>query len=187
MDVLGQHTYGAPANGITKLYAQLLAAKLNGLRAASLTAVSATISAADAFLATHNYLDWISLTSVEQTSVLAWHSALDNYNNGITGPGHCGSSECDRALAVTCTPGSGQVSLSWQSCRETTSYKVLRCSTPNGTYTALANLTGTTTYTDSTVSNGTPCYYVVTAMKNGVDETDSDEAPCSPTATRYWL
>jgi len=181
VDVLGQRVYGAPANGITKLYAQLLAAKLNGLHGASLSAVSATISSADAFLATHDYLDWSSLSTTEKNSVLVWHSALDNYNNGVTGPGHCGDTECARALTVNATPGATQVALSWQASREATSYKVCRSLTPNGPYTALASLTGTS-YTDKSLVNGTPYYYVVSAMKSGVVETDSDEVSAIPVA-----
>ena len=181
VDVLGQHVYGAPANGITKLYAQLLAAKINGLRGATLSAVSTAISSADAFLATHNYQDWTSLTPTEQSNVLAWHSALDNYNNGVTGPGHCGTTECSRALTTRTTCSSAQVVCSWTASPEATSYKVLRSVTPCGPYTALANCTGTT-YTDKSAINGTAYYYVVTAIKSGVDDTDSDEVCGIPSA-----
>jgi hypothetical protein len=77
------------SNGIVKLYAQLLGAKLNIENGADGSAVAATIAAADAFLATHDASDWVSLTSAEQEQVLAWKDALDSYNNGLTGPGHC--------------------------------------------------------------------------------------------------
>jgi hypothetical protein len=77
------------SNGIDKLYAQLLAAKLSIKAGADSSAVSSTISAADSFLATHNDGDWSSLSSTDSSQVLAWATALDDYNNGITGPGHC--------------------------------------------------------------------------------------------------
>ncbi len=77
------------SNGINRLYAQLLAAKLNIANGADGSAVASTISAADAFLATHDSLDWISLSEAEKNQVSAWATMLDNYNNGLIGPGHC--------------------------------------------------------------------------------------------------
>ncbi len=90
VDVLSQNVYGKPSNGITKLYAQLLAAKLNILSGADQSVVVGVIAQADAFLATHDQTAWSGCGSAEQTFVLAWHTALDSYNNGFTGPGHCG-------------------------------------------------------------------------------------------------
>lgn len=80
---------GNAANGINKLYSQLLGAKLNIESGASSSAASATIGAADAFLATHDAGDWASLSSADKQKVLGWQSKLDDYNNGLTGPGHC--------------------------------------------------------------------------------------------------
>ena len=77
------------SNGIDKLYAQELAAKLSIANGADGSAVGSTISAADAFLATHSDADWGSLTKSQQQLVLSWATTLDNYNNGLTGPGHC--------------------------------------------------------------------------------------------------
>ena len=88
-DILGQKTYGDPSNGITKLYAQMLGAKLNIAAGASGGAIAATITAADAFLATHNYLDWNSLSKSEKKAVLNWQGKFGNYNEGLIGPGHC--------------------------------------------------------------------------------------------------
>jgi hypothetical protein len=88
-DLLTQKVYGVPSNGITKLYAQLLAAKLNIADGADGGAMAATIAAADAFLATHYYTSWDSLSKKDQKDVLKWHSIADDYNNGLIGPGHC--------------------------------------------------------------------------------------------------
>jgi hypothetical protein len=82
-------TYGTPSNGITKLYAQLLAAKLNIKDGATGTAVASIITNADNFLSNKNWQDWGSLTKTQQNLVLSWMSALDSFNNGTTGPGHC--------------------------------------------------------------------------------------------------
>ena len=81
--------FGNASNGINKLYAQLLGAKLNIANGADGSAIASTISAADAFLATHDSADWSSLTKAEKQQVLAWMETLDDYNNGLIGPGHC--------------------------------------------------------------------------------------------------
>lgn len=99
--VLGQRTYGDPSNGITKLYAQLLAAKLNGLKGADLSCVEEVIAKADQFLATHNHRSWSCLSSSQKNLVLTWAAALDVYNNGLCNVPHCEDNEdhdrdCDR-------------------------------------------------------------------------------------------
>ena len=88
-DVESQKVFGAPSNGITKLYAQLLAAKISILHGADSSAVATTITQADAFLSAYNYLDWSNLSGAQQQSVLQWQTTLDSYNNGYIGPGHC--------------------------------------------------------------------------------------------------
>jgi len=80
---------GDASNGINKLYAQLLGAKLNIKAGADGSAVASTIAAADAFLATHNAADWSSLSKAQRNSVLSWMTTLDGFNNGLVGPGHC--------------------------------------------------------------------------------------------------
>lgn len=182
VNVLGQKTYGTSANGITKLYAQLLAAKLNILSGANNSAVASAITSADAFLATHNHTDWTLLTSAEQTSVLAWHTALDNYNNGLTGPGHCGDKEVCRALRLTAVCGSAKVTLKWTKSQEATSYRIDRATTPGGPYTTIKSGVTGTNYVDTTCANGTAYYYVVAAIKSGVETTLSDEVACIPAA-----
>ena len=88
-DILMKDVYGENSNGITKLYAQLLAAKLNYASGADITDVINAITKADAFLADYNWTDWDSLSRKMQKNVLHWHGKLDDYNNGIIGPGHC--------------------------------------------------------------------------------------------------
>jgi hypothetical protein len=88
-DILTQHVYGEPSNGISKLYAQLLAAKLNIASGASDDDVEDVIGDADEFLAENSWEDWSDLTRDEKNMVLGWKDMLDGYNNGIIGPGHC--------------------------------------------------------------------------------------------------
>jgi hypothetical protein len=80
---------GDASNGINKLYAQLLGAKLNIANGATGSAVLQTITQADLFLATHAASDWGSLSSTQRQQVLAWAATLDDYNNGRIGPAHC--------------------------------------------------------------------------------------------------
>jgi hypothetical protein len=77
------------SNGINKLYAQLLAAKLNIKAGASASAIASTIAAADAFLVNYNAADWSNLSKTLKSQVNTWASTLDSYNNGLIGPGHC--------------------------------------------------------------------------------------------------
>ena len=88
-DLLGQRTYGEPSDGITKLYAQLLAAKLNIADGASDDDVADVISDADDFLADHSYTEWSDLDHDQRQMVLGWKDTLDMYNNGFIGPGPC--------------------------------------------------------------------------------------------------
>ena len=75
-------------NGINKLYAQLLGAKLNAESGAGTASIFTVMNAADAFLANKNTLDWATLTAAQQAQVLSWMTSLDNYNNGLNGPEH---------------------------------------------------------------------------------------------------
>ncbi|MEE9553434.1 MAG: SdrD B-like domain-containing protein [candidate division Zixibacteria bacterium] len=89
VDILSQDVYGDPSNGITKLYAQLLGAKLNIANGASGSAVNNTINNADEFIADHDWTEWDGLSNNVQRMILRWHDKLDDYNNGDIGPGHC--------------------------------------------------------------------------------------------------
>lgn len=79
---------GAASNGINKLYAQMLAAKLNIANGASGAAVEVVLSEADAFLAQNDATSWEGLAKANKNKVLQWATTFDNYNNGLIGPGH---------------------------------------------------------------------------------------------------
>ncbi len=88
-NLLTQKVYGDPSNGITKLYSQLLGAKLNIASGTGHSDIDVVIAAADPFLATHNWNDWAGLSPADQQMVLLWQNQLDSYNNGLVGPVHC--------------------------------------------------------------------------------------------------
>jgi|SRR5687767_2223297 len=77
------------SNGINKLYAQLLAAKLNILSGADPSAVAAIITRADQFLSQADASAWSTLSNDDRKSVLSWAEFFDRFNNGDIGPGHC--------------------------------------------------------------------------------------------------
>jgi fibronectin type 3 domain-containing protein len=83
------------------------------------------------------------------------------------------------------TGGNAQVSLSWNASTGAASYNVKRSTTNGGPYnTAVASPTATT-YTDTTVTNGTTYYYVVSAVNTAGQSGNSAQAsatPANPTA-----
>jgi len=89
VEVLSQKTYGTPSNGITKLYAHLLAAKLNIAAGALPDAVGDVIAKADEFLAEHDQTAWSTLDQTDKASLLQWKDMLERFNEGEIGPGSC--------------------------------------------------------------------------------------------------
>lgn len=89
LEFRGSNNVKDASNGINKLYAQLLAAKLNIASGASGGSIASTIAAADAFLANNDSLSWAGLSKGAKAQVLGWMSTLDSYNNGLVGPPHC--------------------------------------------------------------------------------------------------
>lgn len=94
-NILQQHTYGEPSNGITKLYAHLLTAKLNIANGANGDDIADLITEIDNFLADHDWEDWDGLTHDEKQSVNRWKGQVGGYNNGDTGPGACDENDID--------------------------------------------------------------------------------------------
>jgi hypothetical protein len=68
---------------------QLIAAKLNIANGADSTAIADTVVAADAWLAANPLGS--RPTGAARDAGVALASLLDDYNNGVTGPGHCES------------------------------------------------------------------------------------------------
>jgi len=89
VSILNMKDYGGGKNGIAKLYAQLLGAKLNLANGADGSAIAAAIQDADEFLGQYNHLDWASLSKAQKTMVNNLMTLFDDYNNGLVGPGHC--------------------------------------------------------------------------------------------------
>ncbi len=85
-------------------------------------------------------------------------------------------------LNLTATGGNQQISLAWTASTGATSYNVKRAATNGGPYTTVASPAGTS-YTDTTVTNGTAYYYVVTAVSASGESANSNQASATPSAT----
>jgi len=85
---------------------------------------------------------------------------------------------------LTASAGDGQVSLDWADNGEAdlAGYTVYRSTTSGSGYAAVTgSLLGTSAYTDTTVTNGTTYYYVVTASDTSANESGfSNEASATP-------
>ena len=82
---------------------------------------------------------------------------------------------------LTATPGNAQVSLSWNASSGATSYNVKRATVSGGPYTTVAP-TSATSFTDTTVTNGTTYFYVVTAVNASGESGNSNQASATPQA-----
>ncbi|MCB2406792.1 hypothetical protein [Hymenobacter lucidus] len=82
LTILGTPVKG---NGLISLAHQLIAAKLNVANGSSPTALGTAIAQADAKIGGLN----LFTGSLKPADTSALTTTLDNYNNGITGPGHC--------------------------------------------------------------------------------------------------
>lgn len=87
LDILHQSVQG---NGLVSLAHQLIAAKLNVANGADPTAASATITAADAQIG-GLIIPPVGSGYIHPSQTSSKTQVLDNYNNGIIGPGHCGT------------------------------------------------------------------------------------------------
>ncbi|MGB7233448.1 MAG: glycoside hydrolase family 44 protein, partial [Candidatus Acidiferrum sp.] len=83
--------------------------------------------------------------------------------------------------SLVATAGNTQVSLTWNSSTGATSYHVKRSTTTSGPYTQVAAPT-TTGYTDSSLTNGTTYYYVVSALDSAGESANSNQASATPAA-----
>jgi len=87
LSILGQPAMG---NGLLTLAHQLIATKLNIAFGADPTAISADVAAADALIG-GLVCPPVGAGSLPTATTSPLVQTLDDWNNGITGPGHCGS------------------------------------------------------------------------------------------------
>jgi hypothetical protein len=83
---------------------------------------------------------------------------------------------------LTATGSDSTITLSWTASPGATSYNVKRAIKSGGPYTQLASATSAT-YTDSSVTNGTKYYYVVSSINTAGESANSREVSATPAPT----
>jgi fibronectin type 3 domain-containing protein len=83
---------------------------------------------------------------------------------------------------LTAKAGNGSVSLAWTASSGAASYDVKRGTTSGGPYDTIATGVADTTYPDTTVTNGTTYFYVVTAVNALGESASSNQASATPSA-----
>jgi hypothetical protein len=109
-------------------------------------------------------------------------------NNPSSGSGGSSPQIPAAPTALTASAGSAQVSLTWSASVNATGYHVKRGVVSGGPYTLLAP-TSSLSYTDTSASNGTTYYYVVTAYNTAGESGNSNEASAKPAhvPTTYYV
>jgi hypothetical protein len=92
---------------------------------------------------------------------------------------------------LTATAGDTEVSLAWSASSGATSYHVKRSTTSGGPYTQIAAPTSSA-YVDTSVTNGTTYYYVVSAVNSAGESANSAQVsalPSKPPPTTFgtWI
>jgi glycosyl hydrolase family 44 len=82
---------------------------------------------------------------------------------------------------LVATAGNAQISLTWAISSGATSYHVKRATTTGGPYTQISAPT-TNTFLNTSLTNGTKYFYVVTALNSSGESANSAEANATPTA-----
>jgi fibronectin type 3 domain-containing protein len=83
---------------------------------------------------------------------------------------------------LTATAGNTQASLTWSASSGATSYHVKRATANGGPYTQIAAPTSTS-YTDTSLTNGTTYYYVVSALDSAGESVNSAQVSATPVAS----
>lgn len=83
---------------------------------------------------------------------------------------------------VTATAGNASVVLAWQAAPTADAYVLYRATALDGAFSAVAQGLTATGYTDTTVSNGTPYFYKVTAVNAGGESGFSSVVSATPMA-----
>lgn len=113
-----------------------------------------------------------------------WNGRMDDvriYNRALTDPEiaaiAAGGQGPAAPTGLTAAAGNSQVQLNWSGSAMV--YNVKRSTTAGGPYTTLMSNVATNSFTDSTVTNGTTYYYVVSGVTYG-EGPNSNEASATP-------
>ena len=106
--------------------------------------------------------------------------ATAEFNNVVFNPPITPPAPPSAPSNLTATAGNAQVALSWTASAGATSYTVKRATTTGGPYSNVATGLGTTSYTNTSLINGQPYFYVVTAVNSTGESGNSNEASATP-------
>jgi|GEM_PF-608354 len=84
---------------------------------------------------------------------------------------------------LAATPGNAQVSLTWSASSGAASYNVKRSNTNGSGYTTITSGVGSTSYTNTGLTNGTAYFYVVSAVNSAGESANSGQASAVPNGT----
>ncbi len=122
---------------------------------------------------------WYTNEYLNSNGTFNWNTRIASFKFSS-----CGTTTAPAApTGLTATAGNAQVSLSWNASAGATSYNVLRSTTNGGSYTTIATLVATTSYTDTGLTNGTTYYYVVQAVNSAGTSPNSNQASATPTCS----
>ena len=99
--------------------------------------------------------------------------------SGNSGGGGGGGNPPATPSGLVATAGNAQVSLTWNASSGAASYNVKRGTASGGPYSKIAS-PATTSYADTTVTNGTTYYYVVSAVNAQGESGNSGQASGTP-------
>lgn len=101
-------------------------------------------------------------------------SSSSNTNNTTTVP--------TVPIGLTATAGNAQVALAWAAVSGATSYNIYYSTTTGVSTTSGTKISGITaaSYMQISLTNGTPYYYIVTALNSAGESTASSQATATP-------
>jgi hypothetical protein len=127
-----------------------------------------------------------NLIAVRGFAVVAFLALLSGCDGGNNTGNPAGTSNTTPPTTAPAAPadlagtaGNAQVSLTWSASNAATSYHLKRATTSGGPYTQIMAPT-TTTYTDTSLANGTPYYYVVSAVNSVGESANSTQVSATP-------
>ena len=81
---------------------------------------------------------------------------------------------------LSANAGDGQVSLAWNTVPSATSYNVKRASSSSGPFNTIATGISTTSYTNTSLTDGQTYYYEVSSVRSGCESTNSLSVAATP-------
>lgn len=130
------------------------------------------------------------LISGTPSSAGSFSATISASNAGGTGSSSLGITIVESAPAaptgVTATGGTPVVNLSWSAAPRATSYNVKRSTSSGSGYQTLVTGVTATNYSDSSGTNGTTYYYVVSATNSAGESPNSVEVSATPRNQVTW-